>query len=134
VSPIPVISVFDVRNGVYLFIVHLVRGILGLLNALALLSFRNALQRAFGRETGNWYILLQASQFHVIYYASRTLPNMYAFALSKSSKLPFVVKANLKSYLGLEELRSINDIAVDESQLPWPNFILDNICWRSFPL
>ncbi|KAL2358110.1 Alg9-like mannosyltransferase family-domain-containing protein [Cryomyces antarcticus] len=60
----------------------LVRGILGLFNAYALLSFRRAVDTAFGRVAGDWYILLQASQFHVIYYASRTLPNMFAFGLS----------------------------------------------------
>ncbi|KAI9679992.1 MAG: dolichyl-P-Man:Man(7)GlcNAc(2)-PP-dolichol alpha-1,6-mannosyltransferase [Caeruleum heppii] len=59
-----------------------VRGALGLLNALALLSYRNAVSTAFGRSTGNWYLLFQASQFHVVYYASRTLPNMFAFALT----------------------------------------------------
>lgn len=29
-----------------------------------------------------WYTLLQGSQFHVLYYGSRTLPNSYAFALT----------------------------------------------------
>ena len=37
-----------------------------------------------------WYLLLQASQFHVLFYASRTLPNMFVFGLSTSS-LPFSV-------------------------------------------
>lgn len=64
-----------------------VRGVLGLLNALALMSYARAAQRAFGRRVANWYILLQATQFHVLFYASRTLPNMFAFALSK----PFLV-------------------------------------------
>ncbi|KAI9781802.1 MAG: dolichyl-P-Man:Man(7)GlcNAc(2)-PP-dolichol alpha-1,6-mannosyltransferase [Peltula sp. TS41687] len=59
-----------------------VRGVLGLLNASALLAFRRAVARSFGRDTGNWYLLLQACQFHVIYYASRTLPNMFAFGLT----------------------------------------------------
>jgi alpha-1,6-mannosyltransferase len=36
-------------------------------------------------NAGIWYALFQASQFHVIYYASRTLPNMFAFVFSKSS-------------------------------------------------
>lgn len=59
-----------------------VRGVLGLLNAAALLIFQRAVARSFGRETGNWYLLLQSCQFHIIYYASRTLPNMFAFGLS----------------------------------------------------
>ena len=59
-----------------------VRAVLGLFNAFCILSFRNGVARAFGRTTANWYILLQASQFHVIFYASRTLPNFFAFGLS----------------------------------------------------
>jgi alpha-1,6-mannosyltransferase len=59
------------------------RAVLGLFNAFALLRYRNGLDKAFGKDVGRWYILLQASQFHVIYYASRTLPNMFAFGLSE---------------------------------------------------
>lgn len=61
----------------------IVRGLLGLFNAVALLRNKSALQRAFGKDAGRWYILFQASQFHVMYYASRTLPNMFAFGLSE---------------------------------------------------
>jgi alpha-1,6-mannosyltransferase len=60
-----------------------VRAVLGLFNAYAILRWKGSLEKAFGRETGRWYILLQAAQFHVIYYASRTLPNMFAFGLSE---------------------------------------------------
>ncbi|SLM40083.1 GPI mannosyltransferase [Lasallia pustulata] len=60
----------------------LVRAILGLYNAFCILSFRNGMVKAFGRTAANWYIVFQASQFHVMYYASRTLPNFYAFGLS----------------------------------------------------
>ncbi|KAL3419032.1 Alg9-like mannosyltransferase [Phlyctema vagabunda] len=59
-----------------------VRGLLGLFNAAALLKYRNSLERSFGSGVARWYILLQASQFHVIFYASRTLPNMFAFGLT----------------------------------------------------
>ncbi|KAI9375988.1 alpha-1,6-mannosyltransferase subunit [Aspergillus egyptiacus] len=58
------------------------RAILGLLNAFSLLSFANGLRRAAGRTAAVWYLLFQASQFHVIYYASRTLSNMFAFGMT----------------------------------------------------
>lgn len=61
----------------------IVRAVLGLFNAFALLSYAAGVRRAFGRETARWYLVLQAAQFHVIYYASRTLPNMFAFGLCK---------------------------------------------------
>ncbi|KAK7950999.1 Alg9-like mannosyltransferase [Apiospora aurea] len=59
-----------------------VRAVLGLSNAGALLVFKSRVKQAFGKPTARWYTLLQASQFHVLFYASRTLPNMFAFALT----------------------------------------------------
>jgi alpha-1,6-mannosyltransferase len=61
----------------------IVRAVLGLFNAVALLVMKRNVARAFGTPTARWYALLQASQFHVIFYASRTLPNMFAFGLSE---------------------------------------------------
>ncbi|KAI1765302.1 glycosyltransferase family 22 protein [Hypoxylon sp. FL1150] len=60
----------------------IVRGVLGLFNAGALIMFKSNVERAFGRPTARWYALLQLSQFHVLFYASRTLPNMFAFGLT----------------------------------------------------
>ncbi|OQN99467.1 hypothetical protein B0A48_14445 [Cryoendolithus antarcticus] len=60
----------------------MVRAVLGLANAAALVSFRHAIDIAFGKTAGRWFVLLQASQFHVMYYASRTLPNMFAFTMT----------------------------------------------------
>ena len=57
----------------------LVRAVLGLANATALLSLRSAVDTAYGKIAGRWFVLFQASQFHVMFYASRTLPNMFAF-------------------------------------------------------
>lgn len=54
-------------------------------NAVALVAFGRSVRKAFGVNAGIWYALLQASQFHVMYYASRTLPNMYATIFSKWS-------------------------------------------------
>lgn len=60
-----------------------VRGLLGIVNATALILFRNAVSSVFGPTAATWYMVLQTSQFHLMYYASRTLPNMFAFGLSK---------------------------------------------------
>lgn len=59
-----------------------VRGVLGVFNAAALLVFRRSVDKAFGRETGRWWLGLIVCQFHVMFYLSRTLPNMFSFALS----------------------------------------------------
>ncbi|PKY07477.1 hypothetical protein P168DRAFT_324884 [Aspergillus campestris IBT 28561] len=60
----------------------LARAILGIANSFALMSFASGVRRAFGQTTAVWYLLFQASQFHVIYYASRTLSNMFAFGIA----------------------------------------------------
>ena len=65
-----------------------VRAVLGLFNAACLVVFARALRRAYGRGVAAWYLLLQASQFHIVFYASRTLSNMFAFGLSKPACLP----------------------------------------------
>jgi alpha-1,6-mannosyltransferase len=62
-----------------------VRTVLGFFNALSLSYFARNARKAFGNNAAVWYILLQASQFHIIYYASRPLPNMFAFGLSMLS-------------------------------------------------
>jgi len=77
----------------------MVRGLLGVLNILALYNVKDAVDTAYGKTAGRWYILLQASQFHVMYYASRTLPNMFAFALTTTAlgNLIIVKAINSKS-------------------------------------
>ncbi|KAH7326526.1 Alg9-like mannosyltransferase family-domain-containing protein [Stachybotrys elegans] len=60
----------------------IVRGVLGLFNAACLLVFRNALAAAFGAAAASWWVVLLMSQFHIAYYLTRTLPNMFAFGLT----------------------------------------------------
>jgi alpha-1,6-mannosyltransferase len=62
--------------------VYPVRGVLGLFNAASLIAYAIGVRKAFGTTASWWYLALQASQFHVIYYASRTLPNTFAFGIS----------------------------------------------------
>ncbi|TGJ80387.1 hypothetical protein E0Z10_g8375 [Xylaria hypoxylon] len=60
----------------------IVRALLGLANSAALLVFKYNLERSCGRPAARWYTLLQVSQFHILFYASRPLPNMFAFPLT----------------------------------------------------
>ncbi|KAK2865415.1 hypothetical protein FQN49_003593 [Arthroderma sp. PD_2] len=60
----------------------IVRGVLWFVNFCALGGFAHVVRRAFGENAGIWYILFQSSQFHTMYYASRTLPNMLAFPIT----------------------------------------------------
>ncbi|MCJ1451887.1 dolichyl-P-Man:Man(7)GlcNAc(2)-PP-dolichol alpha-1,6-mannosyltransferase [Mycoblastus sanguinarius] len=62
--------------------ITIARAVLGLYNAYCMVSFRNGVQKAFGRNAANWYTIFQASQFHIMYYSSRTLPNFFAFGLT----------------------------------------------------
>ncbi|KAI9902977.1 hypothetical protein N3K66_002329 [Trichothecium roseum] len=60
----------------------IVRAALGAFNAASLLVFGNALRAAFGEGTARWWVAFMVGQFHVMYYLSRTLPNMFAFGLT----------------------------------------------------
>ncbi|KAI5799008.1 Alg9-like mannosyltransferase family-domain-containing protein [Geopyxis carbonaria] len=60
----------------------LVRATLGLLVSAALVFFAHRVRRVHGTAVARVYTLLQLSQFHLPYYASRTLPNTFALLLS----------------------------------------------------
>lgn len=64
---------------------HVVRAALGLFNAWSLLSYKKGLEKAYGKGVAVWWAALLAGQFHVLYYASRTLPNTFAFGICKYS-------------------------------------------------
>lgn len=69
-----------------------VRVILGLLNAASLIAYAQSVRKALGKTAGLWYIALQASQFHILFYASRTLPNMFAFGISVYCPIKFYLQ------------------------------------------
>ncbi|RKP12794.1 GPI mannosyltransferase, partial [Piptocephalis cylindrospora] len=54
---------------------------LGWTTCLSLSIFRRALSRATNAKTGRIFLLICACQFHLVFWASRTLPNLFAFPL-----------------------------------------------------
>ena len=55
-----------------------VRLILAGCNAAGLCTIRRPLQMRFGRTAGTFFTLLTCSQFHLMFWMGRTLPNMFA--------------------------------------------------------
>eukprot|EP01116_Phalansterium_solitarium_P024206 TRINITY_DN8800_c0_g1_i2.p1 TRINITY_DN8800_c0_g1~~TRINITY_DN8800_c0_g1_i2.p1 ORF type:complete len:483 (-),score=98.37 TRINITY_DN8800_c0_g1_i2:115-1563(-) len=58
-----------------------VRAILGALFATAFARLRREVGRVFGSDVEVALVVLQCAQFHVMFYASRTLPNTFALIL-----------------------------------------------------
>lgn len=59
----------------------LVRGTLGFLSVLSLHAIRNSVASRFGRHAASLFTIFTVSQFHIMFYASRTLPNIFALIL-----------------------------------------------------
>lgn len=77
------------------------RLLLALSNALALCYLRKQISVSCNRQTksiGFWFALLQFTQFHIVFYSSRTLPNFMA--------LPFVIMC-LANFVNGDVIRSI---------------------------
>ena len=55
-----------------------VRLILGCVVTTLIIALAKSLSRIFGRSFQIWYLLTIACQFHVLFYASRPLPNIFA--------------------------------------------------------
>lgn len=78
----------DVSQGLTLSLIadywpssHAARSILGLISATSLLLVAQRLRARYGSAVFRFYILLSTTQFHTIFYASRTLPNFLALPL-----------------------------------------------------
>lgn len=74
-----------------------VRAVLGLANATALWSLKHAVNTAYGQAAGRWFTILLIGQFHTMYYASRPLPNMFAFVLTTVAQRNLILVKSVTS-------------------------------------
>jgi len=63
------------------FALYLVRIVLGVMGGIALRSFRVEVRKKFGKEVETAFTIIACSQFHFLFYISRTLPNVFALCL-----------------------------------------------------
>ncbi|KAF9450061.1 glycosyltransferase family 22 protein [Macrolepiota fuliginosa MF-IS2] len=60
----------------------IVRLVLATLNAISLSYVRRAVKNRFGNSTAFFFTFLTCSQFHLLFWMGRTLPNMFALPLA----------------------------------------------------
>lgn len=57
------------------------RACLGLLFVWGFVRYTSAVGLKFGRGVGVWTALISVTQFHLLFYATRTLPNTFALCI-----------------------------------------------------
>jgi alpha-1,6-mannosyltransferase len=77
----PVYLVFSLFNFSGLHKQMLCRGSLGLLVWISFVWFRSGISKVFGKRASQLYVILTMLQFHTCFYATRTLPNIFALAI-----------------------------------------------------
>ncbi|KJH53720.1 plasmid Maintenance Protein [Dictyocaulus viviparus] len=63
------------------WMLSIVRFVLGMTTVVSFLNFARAVGKNFGVDTAIFLRIIVASQFHLLFYASRTLPNTFALIL-----------------------------------------------------
>jgi alpha-1,6-mannosyltransferase len=73
------------------------RQVLGAFNYVFLYVFANRVGKAFSSNVRTWFLVLLVSQFHIVSYASRTLPNMFALGPGKIKLLSRLIGSRLRA-------------------------------------
>ncbi|KAM7442515.1 dolichyl-P-Man:Man(7)GlcNAc(2)-PP-dolichol alpha-1 [Porites harrisoni] len=77
----PVITGLNVAGASKLWSQIVVRFSLGIISLFAFSKFRSSISLTFGSDVGVFLALITASQFHLLFYLSRPLPNTFALVL-----------------------------------------------------
>uniref|UniRef100_A0A0N5BJ45 Mannosyltransferase n=1 Tax=Strongyloides papillosus TaxID=174720 RepID=A0A0N5BJ45_STREA len=75
----PFISIINIFHGLKIYGLYLTRIGIGISLLISFLNFARTIEKHFGKETALFLRLITASQFHFLFYASRPLPNTFAF-------------------------------------------------------
>ena len=59
-----------------------VRCVLAMFVLNGLQKFRASICHKYGTKTARWHLIITCSQFHIMFYASRPLPNIFALAIT----------------------------------------------------
>uniref|UniRef100_M1D2X6 Mannosyltransferase n=1 Tax=Solanum tuberosum TaxID=4113 RepID=M1D2X6_SOLTU len=77
----PVVLLMNLLHVPKLYSLYAVRLVLGGIMLSTLRFFRIQIKKKFGSQVEAFFVILTASQFHLLFYCTRPLPNILAFAL-----------------------------------------------------
>lgn len=77
----PVVLVLNLLHLPKLYALYTVRLVLGATVLGSLSALRAQVKREFGNEVSTTFAIITATQFHLLFYASRPLPNVFALVL-----------------------------------------------------
>jgi alpha-1,6-mannosyltransferase len=77
----PVVFVLQLLHLPKIYSLYTVRLILGAAVLGSLSALRTQVRKKFGNEVSTAFAIITAVQFHLLFYASRPLPNVFALAL-----------------------------------------------------
>ncbi|KAH7659253.1 Dolichyl-P-Man:Man(7)GlcNAc(2)-PP-dolichol alpha-1,6-mannosyltransferase protein [Dioscorea alata] len=77
----PVVLVLHLLHAPKFYSLYAVRLVLGCITLSSLRSLRIEIRRKFGYHVEAFFVILTSVQFHLLFYSTRPLPNIFAFCL-----------------------------------------------------
>ena len=74
--------ILDLMGKEKLLLQYIVRIVLGAIVLSGLNRFRNVIHDIYGSKVHKWHLVISISQFHLMFYLSRPLPNIFALAIT----------------------------------------------------